>query len=378
MSDKESKTEKPSQQRLQEARSEGRIARSQDLVAWVAIFASLTLVQKTAVKLARVVNTSLIGMGEIIEKPDVNAAMQFMTHTLREGFMAAIPLIGGFTVLAILGHLAQVRFVIAKKAMKPSFAKLNPMNGIKRLFSAQSAVQAAKELLKLMVLGFIAYKTLHTTIYAVAIGGPYSVNELIRVTLGAAVTFLKQAALAGVVLGLVDYGYQYKKIGGELKMTKEELKEEAKQQDGNPEVKGHIRAKARAMSRNRMMQAVKEADVVVVNPVHIAVALKYDPEVGAPKVIAKGAGFVAEKIRDNAGENSIPIVQDILLARALHKSCEIDDEIPGQMFEAVAMVLAFVFSMKKRGGANGFHKMPGTPDLEEADRIEAAQAAAAK
>jgi flagellar biosynthetic protein FlhB len=131
-----------------------------------------------------------------------------------------------------------------------------------------------------------------------------------------------------------------------------------------------MRQRQRQMSRNRMMAAVKDADVIVVNPIHIAVALKYDPERGAPRVVAKGSGFVAEKIRERAEEHDIPTVQDIPLARTLNRICDIDDEIPGEMFEAVAKLLAFVFTMRSRGTSSGFHRMPGSLDMAEADAME--------
>ena len=144
----------------------------------------------------------------------------------------------------------------------------------------------------------------------------------------AAINFVRQAAAIGVVIGVVDYFWSRKKTMDGMKMSKHEIKEESRSQDLPPEVRGRIRQRQRQFSRNRMMAAMKSADVVIVNPVHIAVALQYDPEKGAPRVLAKGAGFVAEKIKEKAEELKLPLVQDIPLARAIHKSCDIDDEIP--------------------------------------------------
>ena len=245
--------------------------------------------------------------------------------------------------------------------------KINPITGAKRLFSMQSTFQAGKELAKLLLLSALVYFTLYKTMMGLAMNGPYAISDIITVvgkTLG---TFIKQVALIGIVIGIADYLFSRKKTNDGMKMSKHEIKEEGRQQDLPPEVRGQIRRKQRQMSRNRMMAAMNEADVIVVNPVHIAIALKYDPEKGAPKVLAKGAGFIAEKIREKAEENDIPMVQDIPLARALHRACDVDDEIPAALFQAVARVLAFVFALRGRGTSSGFHKMPGTPELEDVE-----------
>ena len=372
MSDKESKTEKPTPQRLQEARSQGQIARSQDLVAWASIFATFSILQMSVGRAASFLQKSVDEMAKLIEKPDVATAMAFAGKSVKDGFIAIAPLMIAFMVLVIIGHLLQVKIIFTLKAMKPSWAKMNPIAGVKRLFSAQSAFMAAKQSVYAIVIGYIAYKTLYGTITGLVNNGPYSVSELVRIGGGATVSFVKQAAFAGIVIGIIDYLFMRHKTKKGMMMTKEEVKQESKNQDLSPEIRGKIRQKQMSMSRNRMMAAVQDADAVIVNPVHIAIALKYDPVKGAPRVVAKGAGFVAEKIRERADEERVPVIQDIPLARVLHKTCEIDDEIPAQMFEAVARLLAFVFSLKNRGTAAGFHKMPGTPDLEEADRLEAA------
>lgn len=372
--DKESKTEKPTAKRQKEARNEGRIPRSQELVAWATILAGVMVIRSTVSRASDMLHGMMNRMGELIAKPDAGTAIHYMTSSIVDGFVVIAPLMGMFTVLAIIGHLAQVRFVLATKALKPTFSRLNPVSGIKRLMSGQSLWQAAKELFKVVVFGYIAYRTLYGTVIELATGGPFAITEVMRITISSVMRFIRDVAVAGVVIGLVDFFYQRHKINQGLKMTKQEVREEGKQQEGNPEVKGQIRAKQRQMSRNRMMSQIKDADVVIVNPVHLAIALKYDPARGAPRVVAKGAGFVAEKIRDKADEHKVPLVQDIPLARTLHKACDIDDEIPSAMFEAVAKVLAFVFSLKARGTGTGLHKMPGTPDLVEVERMEKAAA----
>ena len=378
MADKESRTEDPTDKRKAEAREQGNIAKSQDLVSWTALFVGLNVLQSTLTKGAHYLESLMNQVGVLIADPDEKKALHFMVTSIEGAMMVVAPLALTYLAVAMALHVFQVRFVFAKKALKPDFKRLNPAKGIKRLFSKHSYVEAGKQVLKMLVLGYVAYATLWNTLIHLGQNGPYAIDALLIVTLGAVSSFLKYVALIGVAIGAADYLYQRKRIGGELKMSKEEVKQESKQSEGNPEMKGKIRQKQRAMSRNRMMASIKDADVVIVNPVHVAVALQYDISKGAPRVVAKGAGFVAEKIREVADEHKIPLIQDIPLARTLHRTCEVDEEIPMEMFEAVAQLLAFVFGLKNRGTAHGFHKMPGTPDLAEYERDEARKAAAAE
>jgi flagellar biosynthetic protein FlhB len=163
-----------------------------------------------------------------------------------------------------------------------------------------------------------------------------------------ALSMTRTIAAAALVLALADYAYERRSTGQQIKMSKQEVKEEHRQQEGNPEMKGKIKSRQMAMSRNRMISMVRSADAVVVNPVHIAVALKYDPVDGAPRVLAKGEGWVAEKIREEADRHQIPIVESIPLARALYATCQLDREIPLEMYEGVARLLAFVHHLGQR------------------------------
>lgn len=375
-SDKQSRTEAPTPKKIKEARDEGRIAKSQDLAAWASIFIGVTTIQSAVVKSGRALEKMMGNMSALISDPDVGKSLTYLKESIFDGFLAIAPLMGFMVALAIIGNVTQVRFVLAFKAMKPSFKRLNPISGFKRMFSAHSLWQVAKELVKFVAIGYIAYKNLYWSTLHLVQGGPYPLGELVSSTVGSAVNFIRLAALAGLVIGVLDYFFQRRQINTQLKMTKQEVKEEYKSQDINPETKAKMRSRARQMSRNRMMSAIKDADVLIVNPIHIAIALKYDPKRGAPRVLAKGSGFLAEKIREKADEHKVTIVVHVELARALNKICDIDDEIPGELFEAVAMVLAFVYSLKNRGAAAGTHQMPGTPDLEDVERAEAVAAAA--
>jgi flagellar biosynthetic protein FlhB len=181
---------------------------------------------------------------------------------------------------------------------------------------------------------------------------------LIDIAAGGVGTLVKTAVAAGLILAGADMLVVMKRNRKQTKMSKKEIKDEYKQSEGDPMLKGQIRNRQLAMSRNRMMAEVTHADVVLVNPTHVAVALRYEPGTGAPKVIAKGKGHVAARIRQIASEKHVPMVQDIALARALHSACELNQEIPPHLYAAVARVLAFVMALRRRGAAAGMHRNP--------------------
>lgn len=376
--DKDGKTEKPTPKRLSEARKEGNIPRSAELVSWSALFLGLTMLQSTVGKAGNFMQREMESMRLLIASPDIGRSLTFFVESVREALMIVAPLTLTFMVIGVVGHLAQVRILFTTKPMKPKLSKINPISGLKRLFSPASGVEAAKQIVKTAILGYVAYRTLTDVVLGLARNGPYDIGEIMRVTVNSTMTFIRQGTLAGVVISLFDYAYQRRKVGKGLMMTKQEIKEEAKSGDLPPEIKGKIRQKQRQLSQNRMMSAIKDANVVIVNPVHIAIALTYDPKVGAPKVVAKGAGFLAERIKERAEEHRVPLVQDVPLARTLHRACDVDDEIPGELFEAVAKVLAFVFALSNRGMGEGLHRMPGSMSAVEADLVEKADQAKPK
>jgi flagellar biosynthetic protein FlhB len=181
--------------------------------------------------------------------------------------------------------------------------------------------------------------------------------QALLATIGDAVlSILRATATVGLILAAGDYAMARRRTNKQLKMSKQEVKEEHRNSDGDPQVKAHIRGKQMEMARLRMMNDVLKADVVLVNPTHVAVALRYDPASGAPRVIAKGAGIIATRIREKATEHRIPMVQDVPLARALYKGCDLGQEIPPQFYGAVARVLAFIMMLKSKGSAAGTHR----------------------
>src|SRR6185437_13986273 len=213
----------------------------------------------------------------------------------------------------------------------------------------------AKSLIKVAVLGLVVYLSMHKLIPALLSSAQVSLETLVETVSSALIGIIRAAAGAGLVLAVADYGMSRRRTNKQLMMSKEEVKEEHKRTEGDPHVKGHIRQRQFEMARQRMMADLEKADVVVVNPTHVAVALRYEPAKGAPRVVAKGQGLIATRIRDKATEFRIPMVLDVPLARALYKNCDLGEEIPAEFFAAVARVLAFVMMMKAKGSGAGLH-----------------------
>ena len=240
--------------------------------------------------------------------------------------------------------------------MQPKLKKLSLISGSKRIFGTQALWEGSKTLVKAGVVALISYLSVKAVMPL--LGGLVPADATLDVATDGLTRLLQTVAVAGLLMGGADYAFQRRKVGKQVKMTKHEVKQEHKQTEGDPLIKSAIRSRQLAVSRNRMMAEVGGADVVLVNPTHVAVALKYDPAVGAPTVIAKGAGAIAARIREKADEAEVPLVRDVPLARALYGSCQVGQEIPVELFAAVAQVLAFVISRRTKGQRGGTHDTP--------------------
>lgn len=257
--------------------------------------------------------------------------------------------IGTAMVVGLAANFAQVGFVLSGEAMMPNLNKINPANGLKRLFSMSATFEGFKASAKagiFMYLGWTAIQTGWPQIVKLGEMGPTQSLAAIGLIIRAIAI---RIAFVWLALAGLDYFFQRKQVDKQLKMTKEELKQEMKEQETSPELRMAQAMRRRKLAKGRMMEAIKEADVVVTNPTHYAVAIKYDPgKSHAPIVVAKGADFLAAKIREIAGDHRIPIVPNPPLARALYKKCEIGDYVPRELFQAVAEVLAFVYRTIKK------------------------------
>jgi flagellar biosynthetic protein FlhB len=255
--------------------------------------------------------------------------------------------------IAIFGSIAQTGLVFSPKAIKPKLNRISPLQGFKRLFSAQSLWQAALQLGKLVMIGLVAIPVLYGTTRDLIAAGLMDLPTALGALFDRSLLMLRLAAGLGLVLAIADFGFQRWKHEKDLRMTKHEVKQEMKNTEGDPVVKMRQRSLRMAMSRNRMIASVADADVVVVNPTHVAVALRYTGERGAPRVLARGGDVLAQRIKEAARSAEVPVVRSRLLARALYDSCRVDDEIPRDLFEAVATVLAFVHRLRGRPSLSG-------------------------
>jgi flagellar biosynthesis protein FlhB len=356
--DRSQKTEKATPKRLREAREKGQVARSPDLTAWIAMLVTSQMLKLTVTRGAKTFTTIFDGMARAAAAPDTGTATRYLGQSAQSAIVLIAPFLVVLMIIAIVVNLSQVGLKPSMKRLKPQFGRLNPFKGLKRLFSPQSWWELAKSVLKITVLVIVAWPAIHhiTTVFTTNDGD--SLNELAAVTAKTAITMIRNVSVAALIVAAADYAVQRRRVMKDLMMTKQEVKEEFKQNEGNPEIRQAIRSRQAAISRNRMIGLVGKADVVVVNPTHYSVALKYDAEKGAPQVVAKGAGVMARRIRTEAEKHAVPIVHEPVLTRSLYRSCDLGALIPVELYEAVAQVLAFVFSLRSRGRAQGYHEMP--------------------
>lgn len=352
----EEKTEQPTARRRKENRKEGKVPRTQELGAWsaLALFA-LALPKLIGHELSALqdIMTRCLSMGG---EADVARALTLLGAGLWHVLVSLLILGSAVLLVGVAGALAQGGFYLAKSAVKPKLSKINPLQGAKRLFGLHILWEGAKMLVRSAIVVVLVWGAVQAAIPM--IGGLVPMQVVIEQTAASALGLIRNIAIIGVVLGAADYLVQRKKMGKQTRMTKDEVKQEHKQSEGDPLLKGAIRSRQLAAARNRMMADVPTADVVLVNPTHVAVALRYDPARGAPRVVARGAGAIATAIRERAGEARVPLVRDVPLARALYTSTTVGQEIPAELFAAVAQVLAFVISRRTRGQWGGEHRTP--------------------
>jgi flagellar biosynthetic protein FlhB len=351
------KSEKATSQRMKEVHRDGKLSRSQDLTAWLGLAAAAVMVPSTLSRGSDAAFQQIAAVEQAIAAPDAGT----VTELLGDGLWSVVGTIGpmmavvSFVIIAV----AVAQGGLHVKKLKPQTQQFNPVSGLKRMFGGHAWWEAAKTLLKTAVVGAVLYIAVQALVPQLMGNGRVPLAHMLGVAGGGVQQLLIWGVGAGILLAAIDVMVVMKRNRKQTRMSRQEIKEEHKRSEGDPQVKGQIRSRQMAMSRNRMMAAVADADVVVVNPTHVAVAIRYVPGTGAPRLVAKGAGAVAAKIREQAVAKRVPMVEDIPLARALHAACAVDQEIPAYLFTAVARVLAFVMQLKRRGAALGKHTIPG-------------------
>jgi flagellar biosynthetic protein FlhB len=352
------KTEKPTPKKIRDARKEGTVARSQDVAAWLGLLAASVIVPFLGRRASDDLQTLWFSAMTVMKDPTAERATHLLGDGLHDALMIWLPLGGLTAIVAVASTGMQGGVHIASKKIKPKFSNLSLIKGAKRLFGLMALWEAVKVLVKTLVLGVVLWAVI-SRIAPELIGlSAAPLGATLSTTGSAILTLVRASIVAGLVMAVADYLVQKRRVDKQLRMSKHEVKQEMKQSEGDPLLKGAVRSRQMAMSRNRMMADIAQADVVVVNPTHVAVALRYEPGKGAPRVVAKGAGAVAAAIRERATEHRVPMVEDVPLARALHAACDIGQEVPAELYGAVAQVLAFVMSLRSRGAAAGLHRPP--------------------
>jgi flagellar biosynthesis protein FlhB len=366
------RTEDPTPQRLKKARREGQIPRTQELGTWVGAAAASFLLPMLVRNAFDQVGRMFVQVGVVVDDPEVEKVTALFGQALNTFVTVALPMAVALMVVGIAASAAQGGVHVTGKPMKPTLKKLNPFPGMKRMFGTHGIWEATKAVIKTAALGTVVVVTSDNAQELVSSSGALPLSAVTATFTDSAVLMIRVVAVTGLVIAVADYVVVRRQTMKQLKMTKYEIQQEHKNSEGDPHVKAQRRATQMAMSRNRMMAEVATADVLLVNPTHVAVALRYEADRGAPRVVAKGADEVAAKLRERAAEARVPLVQDVPLARALHASCEVGQEVPAQLFTAVARVLAFVMQLSARGVRGGFHR-PGfaAPDVEDLPRAGA-------
>jgi flagellar biosynthetic protein FlhB len=349
---KPDRTEKATPKHRKRAREKGQVARSSDLSGSLVLIAGLLTVSVTAPRIAAAGAATFRGiLGDIAHPARATTAsgLSELMHIASSTVIVAVaPIAGVCMAAAIAGGVAQVGGRPRLQALQPDFRRINPASGLRNLLGANLPFEAIKATVKVAIVAAVAALTVMPglTDLAATVGVPP--GALAALAGHRALGVAQRAALAYVAIGLIDYGWKRFRHERQLRMTKQEVRDEAKQYGISSEVKAALRRRQMQLARARMMAAVPEADVVVTNPTHFAVALRYDGSRTAPEVVAKGQDLIAAQIRRIAAEHDVPVVSDPPLARALHSSTEIGQVIPEELYAAVAKVLAFVYRMAGR------------------------------
>ncbi|MGB6242168.1 MAG: flagellar biosynthesis protein FlhB [Castellaniella sp.] len=374
------KTEPASPQRLQKARDEGQVARSRELGSFLAVICGIGalwfLGSNLFFTLEGVVRSGLWFDTRVTH--DTQVMLNVAGESAWQGLRLVLPIFGLLMVVGVFSAVALGGFLISSKALEPKLERLNPLKGMKRFVQAQTAIELIKTLAKAALIGFVAVKVIWAYLPDMLSLPHMSLNDALArgITLVAMCCLLIASTL--VILVLVDVPWQLWNHAKQLRMSRQDLKQENKDSEGDPHVKGRIRQQQRSMARRRMMTAVPDADVVITNPTHYAVALRYDEgRGGAPVLVAKGAGLIAAQIRQLAQDHRVAQLEAPPLARALYHHVDLDQEIPAALYSAVAEVLAWVYQVRTWEQGSGTlpqapQALPVPPELDPQHRSEPA------
>lgn len=349
------KTEDATEKKLKDARKDGKVVKSKELTAafdLIVLFLVLKIFMSyLGDKMVGIYTSTFSSMHEFVEINQNGVSAQAATGVIYNALMQWMLMVLPFFIFGVsvtlLISIIQVGWEITAKPMEPKLSKFNPISGFKRIFSKDSLFELFKSIVKIAVIFYIAYTSIKDDADKLYILYEISLNQAVALVGSIILDVGLKIGIVYLLVGIADWVYQKRKFKNDMKMTKQEVKDEFKNTEGDPQIKGRQRRKMQEASQRRMMSDVPQADVIITNPTHLSVAIKYDPETGvAPRVIAKGEDFVAMKIREVAREHNIEIVENKPLARMLYHNVDIGAEIPPELYQAVAEVLAMVYHMK--------------------------------
>lgn len=348
------KTEDATAKKLRDARNEGQVAKSQELVTAFMLFALFV-----AVKLF----IGFLGNRLLLEfykcyvyigihgadEATINIGGAMIQGAMIDIMIMLLPIFVFALVPAIAVNVSQVKWKVTKKPLKPKLSRLNPISGFKKIFSIHKLFELVKSVAKIGIIFYLAYSTLKGEVDKLAILYELGLMQAVSLIGNLVINLGIKISAVYILMGFADYIYQKRKFKKDMKMSKQEVKDEYKQQEGDPQIKGRIRSKMREASMKRMMQSMPDADVVITNPTHFACAIRYDKEkAAAPVLTAKGADYLAQKIKEAAKEYNVPIVENKPLARMLYYNVDLDSEIPPELYQMTAEVLAYVYQLKNQ------------------------------
>ena len=342
------KTEPATPKKREDARRKGQVANSREVSSVIVLLSSLMVFyfggEWMFGQLSQIMTNCLGNLFLVNFK--IETAHFLLWDIFRRVFVTLAPLMAIIAIGGILANVSQTGFMLTAEPLTPKISKLNPISGIKRLFSMRSMVESAKSVVKVIIIGGMAYTMLRNDMDQIPALAALNVYAIMAFIGTSSLKLGFYTCLVLMVLAAIDLVFQRWQHERDLRMSKQEIKDEYKQREGDPMIRARIRAVQREMAMQRMMTSVPEATVVITNPTHLAIALKFDRSMQAPMVVAKGAGLIAARIREIANTNDVPIVEQKPLARALYKSVDIDHYIPAELYHAVAEILAYVYRLK--------------------------------
>lgn len=346
----EEKTEEATPKRQEEARKKGQVAKSVELNSALAIITAFLTLKIVGPYIYNKLTAFLKFMlsHAVTDDLTISSVQQLYVEFTIVFFKAVLPVMAMLLLISVAINCLQVGFVVSFETLLPQFSRINPLTGMQRLFSKRSLVELLKSLAKIAIIGVIIYRFGVQHLVQVSQIVSTDIREIIEVTASLTFDLAMQIGGALLVLAAADYFYQWWENRQSMRMSKQEVKQEMKETEGDPQIKGKIKERQRAIAMRRMMQDVPTADVIITNPTHLAVALKYDKAMSAPVVVAKGQDLIAAKIREIARNHNVTIVENKPLARSIYSTLDIGQVIPPELYQAVAEVLAYVFRLKKR------------------------------